>query len=423
MRKLQVILPMVSALALCAGGALAQTVTELEVVDRPTLIITEVEFDLGLEASQDFARTSGKPVAKQAVQDQISRSMYGAANVIGETVGLDGVPRLMFSQPGNKAGVEQDGIHNNAAVDQEGGESGWAIVNQLGEDTSAQITQNDERRTIGSNSLNRAYVGQVAFNTPSGRSDFSQYAIINQTHRSTAGRDPAPNNAVVQQGGIRGVDNDDPTIMLTAIGENNVAQITQNGAGNDGLVQQGAENATSFRVQMGDTIGRNNRATLTQVGFGNRAVISQEDDSDAITRQFGFDNQAFVQQDGDVDASDQMSVIAQGGPFDVNGNFAAVRQRAFEAWSEIFQSSSDNEAYVDQDEPASYARSFMSQSGGSGNFMSLLQSTPTSFASQALLSIAFQNGSNNELYVVQRFSQGSSLVSQTGNNNLGRVLQ
>lgn len=411
-----------SGLVLVAGGVRAQVMTDLIVADRPTLVIEQGRFDAAFDEARRLLGASNPAGEVSSVIDEvIDDAVFGATEVIDETLGLEGVPQLRFDTPGNKAGVEQGGVRNSADIDQPGG-AAWAVVNQLGEENDANIVQQDGARS-GQPSLNRAYVGQVGAGTPVEGQTWSQTVNIDQGHFASNG-DVSPNRSVVLQGGIRGVAWEDPRITRQAVGVDNITQITQRGAGNDILVQQGAENATAFRAQFGDTVGRNNTAFSRQEGNGNVGMISQEDDSDAKIMQFGADNRAFVQQDNDVDGGGMFSIIEQGGVIDGDRNFATNQQRAIEQKSTIVQLSNDNVAVVQQDGRANYAESTIRQEGGDGNIALVTQSADSPFASDGLFSAILQDGSLNTAIVRQTRNKGSSsTITQTGNNNLAEVSQ
>ncbi|MCD2324429.1 hypothetical protein LQ953_10430 [Sphingomonas sp. IC-56] len=399
------------------------TIIDIIVVDQPTVVVDEGVLEQGMRRSSSFDPAKQDSASRNVTKGMVAREGFRlqARAIVEETLGLDAVPQLQFTAPGNKAAAEQDGTRNAARINQSRGSAGWAVGNQLGEDNRIDIEQADAARP-GQYSRNRAYVGQVSFGTASGRPEYRQTAIINQVHRVVR-RDVTPNNAAIQQGGIRGPQAGNEVATLQAIGENNVAQIKQNGSGNDGLIQQGAEDARLFSVEYGDTVGRNNRAILMQVGLGNRAVTSQEDDSDAITHQTGDDNQAFVHQDGDVDNAAQFSEIQQGTlEKPGNGNFAAVLQRGLGQQSRIYQRNNDNTAFVEQSETALYARSEISQSGSS-NFATVLQDNPGAYTSDGVFSAVSQAGQGNQSWTIQRTDSSRSFTNQAGQANLSRVQQ
>lgn len=405
------------------GPSGSSTVTDIIVVDRPSLVVDEGVLEQGMRRANSFDPAMRDASSRNVTKGMVAREGFRiqASNIIEETLGLDAVPQLQFTTPGNKAAAEQDGTRNAVRIDQTRGSAGWSVGNQLGEDNRIDIEQTDAARP-GQYSRNRAYVGQVSLGISSGRPEYRQTAIINQVHRVMRG-DVTPNNAAIQQGGIRGLEAGNEVATAQAIGENNVAQIEQNGSGNDGLIQQGAEDARLFSVEYGDTVGRNNRAILMQVGLGNRAVISQEDDSDAITHQTGDDNQAFVHQDGDVDNAAQFSEIQQGSLENPgNGNFAAVLQRGLGQQSRIYQRNNDNTAFVEQSETALHARSEISQSG-SGNFATVLQDNRGVFTTDGVFSAVNQAGQGNQSWTTQRTDGSRSYTAQAGQANLSRVQQ
>lgn len=412
-------------ITLLGGAAQAQTtrITDLIVVDRPTLVIDDPRFQQALTGSQVATPAARSAAGRLRTIEEIVAATFGASEIIDRTLGLGGVPQLQFGQPGNKAGVEQDGIHNQALIDQQS-QAGWTIVNQLGEDNSADVRQIDRLLSTAPLSLNRAYVGQVSFNTPSGMNTYSQWAIINQSF-SDVGGGLRPNHAAIQQGGIRALSDADQNVPLVAIGWNNVAQIDQDGSGNDAVIQQGAENAIVFSAGAGDTLGQNNRGLVVQVGFDNSAVLSQEDDSTATIKQFGYDNRAFIQQDGDPDLNENFSLVEQGlAGADASNNFATVLQLGYNARSTVLQESSDNQALVEQTFRAAEADSFIRQTGGNGNYANVLQDAGDDTYAGRLISVIVQNGSVNNAYVRQTNAAGSrSAISQTGRNNSAEVYQ
>jgi hypothetical protein len=214
-------------------------------------------------------------------------------------------------------------------------------------------------------------------------------------------------------------------VQYNAVAARNDALIEQEGAENDGVIQQGAETANTFVYETGDTIGRNNRAILRQVGYGNRGVILQEDDANAITVQYGSDNLAFVRQDGDVLDGGQYSLIEQGKleAGDVNNNFAVVFQRGILQESTIRQTSNKNDAHVYQTAESAYAKSTIEQGGGNGNFASVIQSAPAITVADGVWSSILQNGSSNDAYVSQTIVSSRSAITQSGNGNFARVRQ
>jgi hypothetical protein len=304
------------------------------------------------------------------------------------------------------------------------------VINQAGEDNATLIEQADTRAP-GQRSLNRAYVGQVGSAVGSGSLLYSNYARVQQTHRSfdlSAGAfsgNNLANNATIQQGGFRDIALREVPVQFNAVAARNDALIEQEGAENDAVIQQGAESPNTFAFEVGDTIGRNNRAIVRQVGYGNRGVILQEDDANAITHQYGSDNLAFVRQDGDVYDGGQYSLIEQGRleNGDVSGNFASVFQRGILQESTIRQNSNGNDAHVYQTAESGYARSTITQGGGNGNYASVLQSAAAGTVDMAVVSLISQSGASNEAFVSQRTAGSYSTVAQGGDRNFAQVRQ
>lgn len=431
-----------SALAFYAATATAQvvdrsntastgtTVTDIQIADTPQTFLDDQVLSEALRKSAEMSLVSGSAFNKGDAAGAVRAAFGSSANDIIGSFNLDQVPGLEFTTAGNKIAAEQDGQRNLATINQERSRGGWAVVNQAGEDNSTAITQADTRAP-GEASRDRAYVGQIGSATPSGSNLYSNTAEVVQTHRSF---DPTsavfsginnPNNATIQQGGTRDLNLRQVPVSVTARSSQNRARVEQEGAGNDGVIQQGLETAALYAFELGDQVGRNNRAILTQVGIGNRAVILQEDDTNAITRQYGSDNEAFVRQDGDVLDGGQFSVIEQGLPEspDVNGNFAVVFQRGILQESLIRQLSSRNQAYVNQTAESGYAKSAIEQRGGNDNFASVQQTASASTVDEGVFSAILQNGAGNEAWVSQRIASSSSYISQTGDTNFARVRQ
>lgn len=412
------------------SSSAATTVTDLQIADTPQTFLDDQVLAEALRKSFDDAIVSGSAFNKGDASGAVRAAFGSSADDIIGSFNLDQVPGLEFTTAGNKIAAEQDGTRNLATINQERSAGGWAVVNQAGEDNSTAITQADTRAP-GEASRNRAYVGQVGFATPSGSDLYSNTAEIVQTHRSFDPTSAAfsginnPNNATIQQGGTRDLDLRQVPVTTSALSAQNRARIEQEGAGNDGVIQQGLETAALYAFELGDQVGRNNRAILTQVGIGNRAVILQEDDTNAITRQYGSDNEAFVRQDGDVLDGGQFSVIEQGLPEspEVNGNFAVVFQRGILQESLIRQLSSRNQAYVNQTAESGYAKSAIEQRGGSDNFASVQQTAFAKTVDEGVISSILQNGSGNEAWVSQRIASSASAISQTGEANFARVSQ
>ncbi|WP_152639811.1 hypothetical protein [Sphingobium bisphenolivorans] len=444
--KLQV-MGMSTALALSlASPALAQTIsagdgiliTEIQIADTPQSFIQDQVLANALGKSQDVGivsdnvpdRSDVQGFNKGDVRGAIIAAFNSSAQSIIGSFNLDQVPGLQFTTVGNKVAVEQDGLRNLADINQAAGNAGWAVVNQAGEDNATLIEQADTRAP-GQRSLNRAYVGQVGSAVQSGALLYSNYGRIQQTHRSfdlTAGRfsgNNLANNATIQQGGFRDVSLREVPVQFNAVAARNDALIEQEGAENDAVIQQGAENPNTFAFEIGDAIGRNNRAIVRQVGYGNRGVILQEDDANAITHQYGSDNLAFTRQDGDVLDGGQYSLIEQGRleNGDLSGNFASVFQRGILQESTIRQNSSRNDAHVYQTAESGYARSTIEQSGGSGNYASVLQAAPVASIDLAVVSLIVQSGASNEAFVSQRTAGSYSNVAQNGDRNFAQVRQ
>lgn len=412
---------------LAAGSASAQvvdlggsSVLDIVIADSPQVFVQDQALAQALDDSQQDELLRGDDFQKGAVQGAAIAAFATTAEGIIGGFQLDTVPGLQFTTEGNKAAVEQDGLRNLARIDQSPGNAGWAVVNQAGEDNASFIDQADTR-TPGQASLNRAYVGQVGNAVSSNSVFYSNYARVQQTHRTGFTGNNLVNNATIQQGGFREVAID----QFNAVGAGNDALVEQDGAENDGVIQQGVESPNTFFAEQGDSVGRNNRAILRQVGYGNRGVILQEDDTNAITHQYGSDNMAFVRQDGDVLDGGQYSLIEQGAPEigDVSNNFAVVFQRGMLQESEIRQTSDSNDAYVYQTAESAYAKSEIEQTGGAGNFASVVQSAPAITVADGVFSSILQDGSSNEAYVSQTIAASRSAVSQTGNGNFARVRQ
>ncbi|MEJ5979677.1 hypothetical protein WG901_23725, partial [Novosphingobium sp. PS1R-30] len=407
-------------------------ITDIQIADEPQSFLDDEVLKTALGKSLDIDLISGSNVQKGDVQGAVRAAFDKSAEDIIATFNLTQVPGLQFQTAGNKSAVEQDGSRNLARIDQASGNRGWAIVNQNGEDSSASVRQADTGAPL-QESLNRAYVGQVGYATPSGSQLYSNTAEVNQTHRSfdlssqAFNGTNAVNNATIQQGGMRNYNFTSVTVPTTGVGEQNRARIDQLGAGNDGVIQQGLDNATTFAAETGDTVGSFNNAILYQEGFGNRGVILQEDYALAITRQVGSNNEAFVRQDGDVLDSGSFSEIDQGelNPGgDADDNFATVYQRGMAQESKIRQLSNGNTAYVYQAPGSAYAKSTIVQKGGVGNYATVLQAASVATVSLAVVSDIMQNGSFNEAFVSQQFNPGSvSTITQTGNGNFARVQQ
>jgi hypothetical protein len=406
-----------------AGPAAAQdattTITDIVISDLPVLFVQDEAVKNALGDSQKDDLLKGNDLLKSTLRGAMISAFGTTAESIIGTFNLDAVSGLQFTTVGNKAAVEQDGKRNLANIDQALGNAGWAVINQAGEDNATFIDQADTR-TPGQRSLNRVYVGQVGSAVSGNTVLYSNYARVQQTHRTGFTGNNLVNNATIQQGGFRDI----AFGQYNAVAARNDALIEQDGAENDGVIQQGAESPQTFVFESGDTIGRNNRAILRQVGYGNRGVILQEDDANAITTQYGFDNLAFVRQDGDVLDGGQYSVIDQGKlESDVHDNFAAVFQRGQLQESTILQTSNHNDAYVYQTAESAYAKSVIEQTGGAGNFASVFQSAPGTTVAEGVFSSILQNGSSNEAYVSQTIVASQSVVAQAGNGNFARVRQ
>lgn len=416
-------LGMLAAAVPASGQVATPTITDIVISDLPQAFVQDEVLKNGLGDSQKDDLLHGNEVLQDSLQGAVIAAFATTAESIIGTFNLDAVPGLQFTTIGNKAAVEQDGLRNLARIDQAAGNAGWAVINQAGEDNATFVDQADTR-AAGQRSLNRVYVGQVG-NAVSGNSVlYSNYARVQQTHRTSFTGNNLVNNATIQQGGFRDVAFSQIAVQYNAVAARNDALIEQDGAENDGVIQQGAESPQTFVFETGDAIGRNNRAILRQVGYGNRGVILQEDDANAITTQYGFDNLAFVRQDGDVLDGGQYSVIDQGKlESDVHGNFAAVFQRGQLQESTILQTSDRNDAYVYQTAEAAYAESRIEQTGGVGNFASVMQSAPGVGMADAVFSSILQNGSRNESYVSQTIASSRSVISQMGDGNFARMRQ
>jgi hypothetical protein len=417
-----VLLGLLAAVPAAAQDAPA-AITDIVISDLPQSFVQDEVLKNALNDAQKDDLLQGNEFLRDSLQGSVILAFGTTAEAIIGTFQLDAVPGLQFATIGNKAAVEQDGLRNLAQVDQSAGNAGWAVINQAGEDNATFIDQADTR-TPGQSSLNRVYVGQVG-NAVSGNSVlYSNYARVQQTHRTGFTGNNLVNNATIQQGGFRDVAFSQIPVQYNAVASRNDALIEQDGAENDGVIQQGAESPQTFVFETGDAVGRNNRAILRQVGYGNRGVILQEDDTNAITTQYGFDNLAFVRQDGDVLDGGQYSVIDQGKlESDVHGNFAAVFQRGMLQESTILQTSDHNDAYVYQTAESAYAKSLIEQTGGADNFASVMQSAPSVTVAEGVFSSILQNGSSNQAYVSQTIVSSSSVVAQTGNGNFARVRQ
>ena len=428
-----------SALALVGASAGAQVifpdgsstpVTDIQIADNPQSFLKDEVLKEALRQSLDVQVVSGDDAQKADAQAAARAAFSQSAEGIIATFNLSQVPGLDFRTPGNKAAVEQDGQRNLARIDQTGGNAGWTIIKQKGEDSSASVRQSDTGAPF-EQSLNRVYIGQVGYATPSGSQLYSNSAEVNQTHRSfdlsaqAFSGTNAVNNATIQQGGMRNFNFTSVSVPTTGVGEQNRARIDQLGAGNDGVIQQGLDSATTFAAETGDTVGSFNSAILYQEGFGNRGVILQEDFAIAITRQVGSNNEAFVRQDGDVLDSGSFSEIDQGSldGGDADDNFAVVYQRGMAQESVIRQLSNGNSAFVYQAPQSAYARSTIEQKGGVGNYASVLQAADVATVDMAVLSTILQNGSFNEAFVSQYVAGSVSTISQTGNGNFARVQQ
>lgn len=429
----------VSALALAGSPVGAQVIfpdgsstpiTDIQIADNPQSFLNDEVLKEALRKSLDVEVVSRDDVQKADTQAAVRAAFDQSAEDIIATFNLTQVPGLQFQTAGNKSAVEQDGSRNLARIDQTAGNRGWAIVNQNGEDSSASVRQADTG-ALQQESLNRTYIGQVGYATPTGSGLYSNTAEVNQTHRSfdlssqAFNGTNAVNNATIQQGGMRNFNFSSVNVPTTGVGEQNRARIDQLGAGNDGVIQQGLDNATTFAAETGDTVGTFNSAILYQEGFGNRGVILQEDFAIAITRQVGSNNEAFVRQDGDVLDSGSFSEIDQGSldGGDADDNFAVVYQRGMAQESTIRQLSNSNTAYVYQAPQSAYAKSTIVQKGGVGNYASVLQAADVATVSLAVVSDIMQNGSLNEAFVSQYVPGSVSTISQTGNGNFARVQQ
>ena len=428
--------PSAHAQTITAGDGIL--VTDIQIADTPQSFIQDQVLANALGKSQDAGLVSDNVPDRSDVRGFNKGDVRGAviaafnssaASIIGN-FRLNEVPGLQFTTLGNKAAVEQDGLRNLANINQAAGNAGWSVVNQAGEDNATLIEQADTR-TPGQRSLNRAYVGQVGSTIGSGSLLYSNYGRIQQTHRSfdltarARNGDNLTNNATIQQGGFRDITLREVPVQYNAVAARNDALIEQDGAGNDAVIQQGAESPNTFAFEVGDTIGRNNRAIVRQVGYGNRGVILQEDDANAITLQYGSDNLAFVRQDGDVLDGGQYSLIEQGRleNGDVSANFASVFQRGILQESTIRQSSNGNDAHVYQTAESGYAKSTIEQGGGNGNYASVLQSAVAGTVDMAVVSLIAQSGASNEAFVSQRTAGSYSIVAQNGDRNFAQVRQ
>ena len=421
-----------SALALSTTAVFAQELGEANVNTVTARPFAPEATYLGKFGVQDNATTANGATLNDATrQDGDKAGMAGsvatAASIVSGVASQAGVA-LSSATAGNKASVDQDGPNNSANVNQLGGTNGLAVVKQSNQTSqgnpaqTARVVQSDEDAGTGG-ARNLAFIQQV--HTSANRPNSGENALIEQNQVAAAGF--GANSAAVLQGGFAGA-------SQTASARLDRGRISQDGAGNDGVIAQSAG-------LVGDVA--DNDAFIDQDGNGNRASIQQQVRANVINpgatnnpalsgnltgvagiSQEGDSHQAYILQNGN-DEHLNASIIQGVDGAGHNGNFAAISQQITNqngggssdiAISNISQLGSFNEAWNTQ--TVAGTTSDIRQEGDS-NFAEVRQYARAS-------SVVDQDGGNfNEAYVTQELAAvgATASVFQTGSNNLGTVFQ
>ncbi|MGM0834247.1 MAG: hypothetical protein ACQEUK_15650 [Pseudomonadota bacterium] len=266
-----------------------------------------------------------------------------------------------FAAQNNNSSIFQAGLNNYAEAAQNNNKSNTSssIINQYGNLGFAKLFQNGD---INYSSIDHADDSQ--------NTQVRQQGFILASEISLSGF----NNAVFsQQEGVGQLattlqEGRGHSAFIEQIGQLNtlliwqndpgssgsLAQVNQDGVGNNGLALQGIYGASQpsdiYIDQVGNAhnawVGQyhgNNRARIKQEGWiGNQADIYQSQDSSATIMQFGQMNTALVDQGGNSRV--QRAQLLQAG----SGNTATVMQRGQGHNTNIRQQGQENEARIIQ---------------------------------------------------------------------------
>lgn len=318
--------------------------------------------------------------------------------------------------------IEQDGNNNEADVTQRNGSDGstsdidqdgnrnYALVDQSGRDADSFIITDGNNNDVYVDQSGRRAVsvvgqGDVSFIQPNGTAT-GNYVNVDQSGRnvvSLVGQDGTNNRATVTQSGNRS--DDLPRPNPVNLGGYAISQLTL------AFTNPGS---TAFLPNGGYSVvgqaGSNNRVNVEQAGRDNRSVVVQGVNFSPISQSAATGNVARVTQE--AGSRDAFSAVVQGG----SNNTARVTQSGRSAESLLLQQGDSNFARVNQS--GNFAQSLVMQKGNRND-------ARVNQELNSVVSDIYQTGDDNEATVLQTSSvdYSTSIVSQTGNNNVATVRQ
>lgn len=320
----------------------------------------------------------------------------------------------------------------NSSTIQQAGESQIGLNNQNGSGLTGVITQT---ASPGSNSANQAYMiqsgqGHMATITQTDGSRYNRAGLAQEGNGTGS-------TALIEQigSGGQGTRNSDPTYSF---GEANWAGIAQHGQGNNAKIWQN-EVSNEIVLMGGPLSGRSfetsvptqkNFAEIWQYGSGNGASGEREV---WINQSGSLNNRAEIFQGEDSRGGTTTGTYSTS--YAVSDNGARINQTngSTENTANIRQFSNENDAAVDQNDPASYQNKADIRQGlgsdqqSSGGNIAYINQTTNSTSNTATVA---QYGKDNEATVYQYGNSGNSTsniasVSQTAGSseNIAKIFQ
>lgn len=381
-------------------------------------------------ATLALAAASIASAQSSSVIDQDGASHQATVDQIGD--GNRSVIRqgdVSVPVPNVFAGTVTSGSNSNATNLQDGSNLSSTIV-QGAEAQTAFVDQvgGGHVSIIGQGLLGAAGTGNDANITQSATGTLNRSIVYQGSNANTARvvqTGDSANNSYIDQGYVGGTEFG---------GDNNSAEVEQNGSSNVSTVFQSFGTAGSFNEAIVFQVGTSNNSSIGQYGSDNSAMVTQRDGASHISSiaQGSSNNSAIVlQRDGTGNFSDvnqgSVSGTGIGGDDSVanveqvgSANRSNVIQTPIAAgsgnMSDIFQSGTGNIQTVFQGAIGNITN--LVQTGGSGN---------TSYIDQGYVNQAETDGDNNRADLEQDGSNNSNSILQnfnlTGSDNEADVLQ
>ena len=351
----------------------------------------------------------------------------------------------------NDSTIDQIGLGNFADVDQTGGNGGTSLIEQTGDNDLASVLQSDGGGSGTNNAIIRQLEGsnvqEANITQNNGTSGAENFATIVQDsiqggNLANINQDGAGNQAVALQGPGASDDLVFPTFFGTIVRPTTPGDITNS---ESSINQLGNGNTASTAQVVGSNGGDNNLAGITQTGDDNSAAILQgtgtgstifgpalsanDNDNIANILQDGIGNDSSIAQGGESGfasntqtGNDNSSVIVQSGGTPFFGNSAVVSQTGNDNESEVFQTSSNGDLPIVPDgTTASVTQngddnfSTISQKPLGGHLATVLQTGNGGF------SLIEQDGLLNTATLTQGMEDNTSEIFQTGPSVVGPV--